>query len=80
MLEMTESSHSNSDGNQRYPKRLTYWIISFNSASVRFCPREPRERMTVPSSFVVIVPVEKQQGGGESRRHSLRCHCTMSTS
>lgn len=32
---------------------LTSWIISINSASVGFCPRE---RMTVPSSFVVMVP------------------------
>ena len=37
--------------------KLTSWIISINSASVGFCPRE---RMTVPNSFVVMVPVVVQ--------------------
>jgi hypothetical protein len=34
---------------------LTSWIMSINSASVGFCPRE---RITVPSSLVVMVPEE----------------------
>jgi|AntRauTorckE5430_2_1112549.scaffolds.fasta_scaffold16900_3 hypothetical protein len=37
---------------------LTSLIISMSSASVGFCPRE---RMTVPSSLVVIVPEDHQR-------------------
>lgn len=33
--------------------KRTSWIMSINSASVGFCPSE---RMTVPSSLVVMVP------------------------
>ena len=44
---------------------LTSWIMSMSSASVGFCPKE---RMTVPSSLVVMVP-----GKIEKRR----CHCEI---
>lgn len=39
------------------PSASTSLIISCSSASVGFCPRE---RITVPSSFVVIVPARQQ--------------------
>ena len=37
---------------------LTSWIMSINSASVGFCPRD---RMTVPNSLVVMVPVREKK-------------------
>jgi len=43
-----------------HKKLLTSWIMSMSSASVGFCPRD---RITVPSSFVVMVPVESQSEG-----------------
>lgn len=41
-----------------HDNELTSWIMSINSASVGFCPRE---RMTVPSSLVVMVPMRSKK-------------------
>jgi hypothetical protein len=55
----------------------TSWIISINSASVGFCPRE---RMTVPSSLVVMVPKiwKEQMERNQSGIHKT-CICGVTT-
>ncbi len=51
----------NVDKIMRWPFLLTSWIMSINSASVGFCPKD---RMTVPSSLVVMVPEKRNKNKG----------------
>lgn len=52
------------------PSASTSLIISCNSASVGFCPND---RMTVPNSFVVIVPSPSLSNSEKASLNSAIC-------
>lgn len=52
------------------PSASTSLIISCNSASVGFCPND---RMTVPNSFVVIVPSPSLSNNEKASLNSAIC-------
>merc|ERR1719148_479111 len=52
------------------PSASISWIISINSASVGFCPRE---RITVPNSLVVMVPSPSLSNREKASLNSAIC-------